>query len=60
MLVSGRNFPRHVNDQPGVNCGGGSLVVSGDDSEHKHGKYFRKYIYRHDRKLNDGKSNKYN
>ena len=35
--------PRHVNDRPGVNCGGGSLVVPGDDSEHKHGKYFRKH-----------------
>lgn len=35
--------PRHVNDRPGVNCGGGSLVVSGDDSERKHGKHFRKH-----------------
>ncbi|KYQ47449.1 hypothetical protein ALC60_13570 [Trachymyrmex zeteki] len=63
--------PRHVNDRPGVNCGGGSLVVSGDDSEHKHGKYFRKHavpkegklvkyfrhVSRHDRKVNDGKLN---
>ncbi|TGZ48761.1 Uncharacterized protein DBV15_10494 [Temnothorax longispinosus] len=35
--------PRHVNDRLGVNCGGGSLVVSGDDSEHKRGKHFRKH-----------------
>lgn len=35
--------PRHVNDRPGVNCGGGSLVVSGDDYEHKRDKHFRKH-----------------
>jgi hypothetical protein len=35
--------PRHVNDRPGVNCGGGGLVVSGDDSGHKRGKDFRKH-----------------
>lgn len=27
--------PRHVNDRPGVNCGGGGLVVSGDDCGRK-------------------------
>lgn len=35
--------PRHVNDWSGVNCGGGGLVVSGDDCEHKRDKDFRKH-----------------
>lgn len=44
---------RHVNDRPGVNCGGGSLVISGDDYEHKHDKHFRKHaevLWRYRRK----------
>ncbi|EZA49432.1 hypothetical protein X777_11930, partial [Ooceraea biroi] len=38
--------PRHVNDRPGVNCGGGDLVVSGDDSRaRERGKDSRKHSH---------------